>query len=82
MGAAGQDDPTSKFVGFIRSFPRRASTMAAKGYQEGTVTTPATAELWASPTARGLSRALLVQGITKRTDGGFWRAVEVISDGR
>lgn len=73
------DDPTSKFAGFVTAFPKRTSTIARKGYREGSVSAPAYADTEGSGT--GLSGATSVGVVVRRADGGFSRNVEILSDG-
>ena len=61
-------NPAGEFTGqFIAAFPKRESTMRAKGYYEGTEVAPAKATLVGS--GRGLSGACSVRACVVRTDG-------------
>jgi hypothetical protein len=78
-GLLANDDPSSRIVGWVSAFPKRDSTMARKGYYEGTVRCPAHVALAGSGT--GLSGALSVRPYIRRNDHGFSRNVEVIDNG-
>lgn len=78
-GLLESDDPSSRITRFIGAFPRRASTMARKGFYEGTVRCAAHVVVRGSGT--GLSGALTVRPYTTRNDRGFSRDVQIIDNG-
>lgn len=78
-GILQSDDPSSRITRFIGAFPKRKSTMARKGFYEGTVRCRAHVVLGGSGT--GLSGALTVRPHAVRSDRGFSRDVEIIDNG-
>lgn len=78
-GILTTDDPNSRIAKFITAFPKRESTMARKGFYEGTVRCPAHVSLAGSGT--GLSGALSVRPCIRRNDRGFSRDVVIIDNG-
>jgi hypothetical protein len=83
-GLLASDDPGSRIVGWLnpsqaRSEATRKAKDAAKGYRVGSVMAPSKAKIMGSGT--GLSGATSCYVGYYRTDGGFSRDVQIVSDG-
>lgn len=62
-------DAANNAVEWVTAFPARESTMARKGYREGTEIAPAAAKIGGS--GKGLSGLTTARVVTYRTDGGY-----------
>lgn len=76
-GLLSDDDPRSRFTGYVSAYCARKSTHTRKGYTEGYVLAPARVKVGGS--GRGLAGALSVSVYAERTDGGFSRDVEIVT---